>query len=65
MSMNIVAENEELFANRDHAILAHQRAARIKKLVTIQPIKQNGVYREKRSEAQRLALEWFDEHLKK
>jgi hypothetical protein len=61
----IIAENEELFDNKDHAILAHQRATGIKKLVTIKGIKHYGIYSEKRKEAQQLALDWFDEHLKK
>lgn len=61
----IIAENEELFDNREHAILAHQRAAGIKKLATIKGIRHYGIYSEKRKEAQQLALDWFDEHLKK
>jgi uncharacterized protein len=60
----IIAENEELFDNKDHAILAHQRATGLKKLVTIEGIKHYGIYREKRSEAQQLAVDWFREHLK-
>ncbi len=35
----IIAENEELFDNKEHAILAHERATGIKKLVTIKGIK--------------------------
>jgi dienelactone hydrolase len=61
----IIAENEELFDNKEHAILAHQRATGIKKLVTIKGIKHYGIYAEKRKEAQQLALDWFNEHLKK
>ena len=57
------AQNEELFDNRDHAILAYQRATGIKHLVTIKGIKHHGVYREKRAEARRLAIEWLDQHL--
>ena len=60
----IIAENEELFDNKDHAILAHQRARGVKKLVTIKGIKHYGIYYEKRKEAQQLAIDWFDEHLK-
>jgi hypothetical protein len=37
----------------------------IKKLVTIKGIKHYGAYNEKRQEAQQLALDWFNEHLKK
>ena len=60
----IIAENEELFDNKDHAILAHDRATGIKKLITIKGIKHYGAYNEKRAEAQHLALDWFNEHLK-
>ncbi len=61
----IIAENEELFDNKDHAILAHERATGIKKLVTIPKIKHYGVYNEARHQAQHEAITWFDEHLKK
>jgi dienelactone hydrolase len=60
----IIAENEELFDNKDHAILAHQRATGVKKLVTVKGIKHYGIYNEKRKEAQQLALDWFNQHLK-
>ena len=60
----IIAENEELFDNRFHGILAHERATGIKKLVVIKGIKHYGIYYEKRKEAQKLALDWFTEHLK-
>jgi dienelactone hydrolase len=60
----IIAENEELFDNKDHAILAHERAAGVKKLVTIQGIKHYGIYGEARDQAQTEAIAWFDEHLK-
>jgi dienelactone hydrolase len=60
----IIAEKEELFDNKDHAILAYERATGIKKLVTIKGIKHYGAYNEKRAEAQQLALDWFKEHLK-
>ena len=60
----IVAENEELFDNRDHAIAAHDRAKGVKKLVTVKGIKHYGIYGEKRQQAQGLAVEWFREHLK-
>lgn len=59
----IIAENEELFDNKDHAIAAHDRAGGVKKLVTVEGIKHYGIYGEKRSEAQKLAIEWFREHL--
>lgn len=60
----IVAENEELFDNNDHAIAAHDRAAGEKKLVTVHGIKHYGIYNERRSEAQQLAIDWFREQLK-
>lgn len=60
----IIAENEELFDNKDHAILAHERASGIKKLVTIPDIKHYGVYNEARGRAQKEAIAWFDQYLK-
>jgi CubicO group peptidase (beta-lactamase class C family)/dienelactone hydrolase len=60
----IIAEKEELFDNKEHAILAHERATGTKKLVTIKGIKHYGVYREARGQAQKEAIAWFDEHLK-
>ena len=60
----IIAENEELFDNKDHAILAYERATGVKKLVTITGIKHYGIYNEARGRAQKEAIAWFDEHLK-
>jgi len=60
----IIAENEELFDNKYHAIAAHESATGIKKLVTVKGIKHYGIYREKRKEAQQLAIDWFSQHLK-
>ena len=60
----IIAENEELFDNKEHAIAAHDRATGVKKLVTVKGIKHYGIYVEKRKEAQQLAIDWFNEHLK-
>jgi dienelactone hydrolase len=60
----IIAENEELFDNRNNAILAHERAKGVKKLVTIPGIKHYGIYSEARDRAQKEAIAWFDEHLK-
>jgi hypothetical protein len=59
----IIAEKEELFDNNDHAIKAHARATGVKKLVTLEGITHYGIYGEKRQEAQRLALDWFNQHL--
>jgi dienelactone hydrolase len=60
----IIAENEELFDNKDHAILAHERATGVKKLVTIPGIKHYGIYNEARDRAEKEAIAWFDERLK-
>ena len=60
----IIAEKEELFDNKLHAILAHERATGVKKLVTIKNIKHYGVYNEARDQAQKEAIAWFDDHLK-
>lgn len=59
----IIAENEELFDNQQHAIAAHQRAPGIKKLVTLEGIKHYGIYLQKRKAAQQLAIDWFRQHL--
>lgn len=61
----IVAEKEELFDNKDHGLKAYEQAKGPKKLVTIPGITHYGIYREAKDEAQRQAIEWFDEHLKK
>jgi hypothetical protein len=61
----IIAEKEELFDNKEHAILAHERATGVKKLVTIKGIKHYGIYNESRDQAQKEAIAWFDEHLKR
>jgi uncharacterized protein len=61
----LIAENEELFDNKANAILAHDRASGVKKLVTIKGIKHYGVYNEARDQVQKEAIAWFDEHLKK
>jgi dienelactone hydrolase len=60
----IIAENEELFDNKEHAILAHERATGVKKLTTVKGIKHYGIYNEARDQAQKEAIAWFDEHLK-
>lgn len=60
----VIAENEELFDNKEHAILAYERATGVKKLVTVKGIKHYGIYNEQRQAAQQLALNWFNEHLK-
>jgi dienelactone hydrolase len=60
----ILAEKEELFDNRDHGIKAHERAKGPKKLVTIPKITHYGIYLAAREQAQKLAIEWYDAHLK-
>ena len=60
----IAAENEELFDNRSHPEAAYQRAHEPKRYVVIPGIAHYGIYREARDEATRLAIEWFDQHLK-
>ena len=61
----ILAENEELFDNKEHGILAHSKATGPRKLVIIPEIKHYGIYREAKKQAQELAIAWYDEHLKK
>ena len=60
----ILAEKEEYFNNKDHGIKAFERAKGPKKLVTIPGITHYGIYGPARPQAQKLAIEWFDEHLK-
>jgi pimeloyl-ACP methyl ester carboxylesterase len=62
----IVAEKEELFDNKDHAKLAYDRMPGTKKkYVALPNITHYGVYRELREQAIKLAIEWFDQYLKK
>jgi uncharacterized protein len=61
----IIAEKEELFDNKEHAILAHERATGVKKLVTLKGIKHYGIYNEARGQAQKEAIAWFEAHLKR
>jgi hypothetical protein len=58
-------QNEEFFDNKDDAILAYDRASGVKKLVTVPGIKHYGICNEARERAQKEAIAWFDEHLKK
>ena len=60
----ILAEKEELFDNKDHGVKAHDRAKGPKKLVVIPKITHYGVYTVARAQAQKLAIEWYDAHLK-
>jgi len=62
----IVAEKEELFDNKDHAKLAYDRMPGAKKkYVSVPNITHYGIYREQRQQAIKLAIEWFDQYLKK
>jgi hypothetical protein len=61
----LVAEDEELFDNREHGILAYARYdGGLKNLVIIPDIQHYGIYREAWEETHQLALDWFDKHLK-
>ena len=60
----ILAEKEEYFNNKDHGLKAFGRAKGPKKLVTIPGITHYGIYNQARPQAQKLAIAWFDEHLK-
>jgi dienelactone hydrolase len=60
----ILAEKEELFDNKDHGLLAHERAKGPKKLVILPGLKHYDIYMGARKDAQKLALEWFDKYLK-
>lgn len=62
--MIVVAENEELFDNKQHGILAYERYKGPKELVVVPGIKHYGIYRESWSQAHKLAREWFDKQLK-
>ncbi len=62
----VVAGEEELFDNKDHAKLAYERMAGTKKkYISIPEITHYGVYREQREQAVKYAIEWFDQYLKK
>jgi outer membrane protein assembly factor BamB/dienelactone hydrolase len=61
----IIAEKEELFDNKEHALRAYDRATGVKKLVTIPGITHYGVYREARGQVQKEAIDWFDTYLKR
>lgn len=60
----IAAEREELFDNEQHPQLAYERAAEPKKYVVIPGIAHYGIYSEAREQATRMAIEWFDGHLR-
>jgi hypothetical protein len=60
----IVAEHEELFSNKANAERAYERSIGPKKLVVIPGIEHHGIYNEARGQAIKLAIDWFDQHLK-
>jgi hypothetical protein len=60
----ILAETEEYFDNKDHGVKAYERAQGPRKLVTIPGISHYDIYGKARPEAQKLAIDWFDTHLK-
>jgi dienelactone hydrolase len=61
----IVAEKEELFRNEEHAKLAYDRARQPKKYVVVPGITHYGIYTTARDQATKMAIEWFDQYLKK
>jgi hypothetical protein len=60
----VIAEKEELDDNRENGIKAYERARGPKNLVTIPNITHYGIYTVARQQTQKLALEWFEKHLK-
>ena len=64
-SLFIDAEKEELFDIKNHGKLAYDRAPQPKKYVLVPGITHYGIYREERERAVKLAIEWFDQYLKK
>lgn len=62
--MFVIAEKEELFDNADHALKAYQRHSGTKKMVTVPNITHYGIYYEARAQAQKLAVDWFNQQLK-
>jgi alpha-beta hydrolase superfamily lysophospholipase len=62
----LVADKEELFDNKDHAKLAYDRMpGKNKKYVNYPEITHYGIYRERRQDAIKEAIAWFDQYLKK
>jgi dienelactone hydrolase len=62
----IVAEKEELFDNKEHAKLAYDRMPGTKKKYVVVPgITHYGIYTQQRDQAIKMAIDWFDEYLKK
>lgn len=61
----IIAENDEVVKSGEHSLPAYERATGVKKLVTVKGVGHTEIRSQKRPEAQMLAIDWFDEHLKK
>ena len=62
----LVADKEELFDNKDHAKLAYDRMpGKNKKYINDPEITHYGIYRERRQDAMKEAIAWFDQYLKK
>ncbi|MEO8025291.1 MAG: alpha/beta fold hydrolase [Bryobacteraceae bacterium] len=60
----MIAEKEELFDNKDHALKAFARHKGPKNLITVPNITHYGIYTEARLKAQAAAIAWFDKYLK-
>jgi len=59
----MIAEKEELFDNKDHALKAYARHKGPKNMITVPNITHYGIYTEARLQAQAAALAWFDKYL--
>jgi uncharacterized protein len=60
----VIAEKEELFNNGDHAIKAYNAFQGKKNLVTVPEITHYGIYSTAFQQSNKLALDWYDKHLK-
>ena len=60
----VIATLESGWLSTGPRVKAFERAKGPKKLVTIPELTHYGIYKEGRNQAQRLAIEWFDVHLK-
>lgn len=61
----VIAENEELFDNRNHGIKAYERYTGTKNLVTVPGIKHYGIYYEAYAQAHKLSQDWYMKYLMK
>lgn len=60
----VLSEKEEYLNNEEHGILAYKNHRGPKNLVIIPDTTHYDIYRKARAEAHRLALAWFDKHLR-